>query len=119
PQALAARSEIVCSMLMDDPGVLALYEGKDGLLAGDVRGKLFIDLTTLLPETVIGLAERVKAKGAGFVDAPVGGTVGPAREGRLLALVGGSEADVARARSVLEKLTRRIAHMGPSGAGSL
>ena len=54
--------------------------------------KLFIDMSTVEPETVIALAKNVRARGGLFVDCPVGGTVGPAREGKLLAMAGGAEA---------------------------
>src|SRR5690606_21456781 len=89
-----------------------------GFLCSCVRGKLFIDMSTLRPSTVQALAGRVKAAGAGFVDAPVSGTVGPAKAGKLLALAGGSEEDLARAREALQVLTRRIIHAGPCGSGA-
>jgi len=53
-----------------------------------------------------------------LVECPVGGTVDPAREGKLLGLIGGSDADVARVRPLLESLCRRVEHLGPIGAGS-
>ncbi len=52
-----------------------------------------------------------------MIEAPVLGTIPQAREGKLLAMVGGRPEDLERARPVLEKLTGRIAYMGPSGAG--
>jgi len=58
-------------------------------------------------------------RGAGFVECPVGGTVGPAKEGKLLGLVGGSKADVARAMPIMEQMCRRIEHVGEVGAGSM
>jgi 3-hydroxyisobutyrate dehydrogenase len=60
----------------------------------------------------------VKGAGAAFVECPVGGTVGPAKEGKLFGFVGGEAADVARARPVLEQMCRRIEHVGPVGAGA-
>ena len=54
-----------------------------------------------------------------MIDCPVGGTVGPAREGKLFAFVGGSDAAIALARPLLEKLCRRIEHLGPVGSGAL
>jgi 3-hydroxyisobutyrate dehydrogenase len=119
PSALAARADVVISMLSDDAAVCGVYDGPAGFLSAAVKGKLFIDMSTLRPETVRALAERVYAQGAGFVDAPVSGTVGPAKAGKLLALTGGRSEDLARARPVLEVLTRRIVHAGPAGAGAL
>jgi 3-hydroxyisobutyrate dehydrogenase len=53
-----------------------------------------------------------------MIDCPVGGTTGPARDGKLLGFVGGSAADLVSARPVLEQLCRRIEHVGPVGAGA-
>jgi 3-hydroxyisobutyrate dehydrogenase len=70
------------------------------------------------PDVERALAARVKAKGAALVECPVGGTVAPAKEGRLFGFVGGEAADVARARPLLEELCRRIEHVGAIGAGA-
>jgi 3-hydroxyisobutyrate dehydrogenase len=118
PAEVAARHEIVLTILHDWKAVDAVYGGPRGLLTGAVAGRLFVDMTTLAPAVVKDLASRVKAKGAGFVDCPVGGTVGPARDGRLLGLAGGDPADFARAKPVLEALCRRLDHLGENGNGA-
>jgi 3-hydroxyisobutyrate dehydrogenase-like beta-hydroxyacid dehydrogenase len=114
PAALAAADAIV-SMLGDDGAVGAFY---DRLLTAPVDGKLLIDMSTIRPETVQRIAAAARARGAGFVDAPVSGTVAPARDGKLLILAGGSEADLARAKPVLGVLGRRTIHAGPVGSGA-
>ncbi len=119
PSLVASRSEIIISMLNDDAAALEVFESNDGLLAGDVEGKLFIEMSTLRPSTVKKLAKSCDIQGASFIDAPVSGTVGPAAEGRLMALVGGNKTDLERARPVLDILTRRIVHVGAVGQGSL
>jgi 3-hydroxyisobutyrate dehydrogenase len=115
---LATRSELVITFLTDAAAIEAMYHGSGGLLAGDVAGKLFIDMSTVRPETEVALAAKVRVKGAAFVECPVGGTVGPAKEGRLLGFAGGEAADVARARPVLDQLCRRVEHVGVVGAGA-
>lgn len=115
PQALASACEIVVSILTDARAVETVYSQ---LLAGDVGGKLFIEMSTVRPQTQKSLAQKVRAKNAAFVECPVGGTVGPAKEGKLLGFVGGEAADVARARPILEQLCRRLEHVGPVGAGA-
>jgi 3-hydroxyisobutyrate dehydrogenase len=117
PAAVAAAAEIVLSIITEDKGVRRVFTGKDGFLSRDVGGKLFIEMSTLQPMTHRALAPAVAAKGARLVDAPVLGSIPTVREGKLFALVGGDTADVARARSVLDYLTRRIVHLGPNGAG--
>jgi 3-hydroxyisobutyrate dehydrogenase len=59
----------------------------------------------------------VEARGARLIESPVLGTIPSVRDGTLLALAGGRAEDVERARAVLGKLTRRVVHMGPNGAG--
>jgi 3-hydroxyisobutyrate dehydrogenase len=53
-----------------------------------------------------------------MIECPVGGTIGPAKDGKLFGFVGGEPADVARARPLLEQMCRRIEHVGPVGAGA-
>ena len=119
PAELAQRSEAIISILTDAPALDAVYRGPSGLLSGDVRGKLFIEMSTVLPTTEIALAEAVRAKGATFVECPVGGSTGPARQGKLIGLMGADDADAARARPILEQLCRRIEHAGPVGSGAI
>ena len=119
PAEVAAAAEIVLSVLSDDAAAHEVFTGPDGLLSVPVTNKLFMEMSTLRPHTARDLAGLCHERGAQFIDAPVSGTVGPAKEGRLMALVGGSEADLERARPVLDALTRRIVHVGPVGQGSL
>jgi 3-hydroxyisobutyrate dehydrogenase len=118
PAEAAAGSNVIVTMLTDARAIDAVYDGPHGLLSGDVEGKLFIDMSTVTPDTTRKLAQRVRVKGAALVECPVGGTVGPARDGKLLGLAGGEPADFARAKPILEQLCRRVDHLGPNGAGS-
>lgn len=118
PADLASRADVVLTILTDAAAIDAVYNSADGLLAGDVVGKLFIDMSTVQPQTEIDLAAKVRAKGAAFIECPVGGTTGPARQGKLIGLVGGEAEELERARPVLEQLCRRIEHAGPVGAGA-
>ena len=116
---LAQRSDVVISSLTDAVALDAVYQGAAGLLSGNVAGKLFIDMSTVLPATEVALAEAVRGKGAAFVECPVGGSTGPARQGKLIGLMGGEAADVARAKPILEQLCRRLEHAGPVGSGAV
>ncbi|MGB6323658.1 MAG: NAD(P)-dependent oxidoreductase [Xanthobacteraceae bacterium] len=119
PAELLQHADIIISSLTDAAALDAVYKGPSGLLSGDVAGKLFIDMSTVLPATEVTLAEAVRGKGAAFVECPVGGSTGPARQGKLIGLVGGDAADVARARPILEQLCRRLEHAGPVGSGAV
>src|SRR2546421_5189383 len=98
PAALAAQAEAVITILTDAAAIDAVYGGPSGLLAGNIAGKLFIDMSTVRPHTETELAAKVRAKQAGFVECPVGGTVGPARQGKLIGLMAGAGAGARRRR---------------------
>lgn len=118
PHQLASASDTIITILTDSAAIDAVYDSKDGLLAAAVSGKLFIEMSTVRPETERALVSRIRAKRAVMIECPVGGTIGPAKEGKLFGFVGGEAADVARARPLLEQMCRRIEHVGPIGAGA-
>lgn len=118
PAALAAESDAVITILTDAAAIDAVYNGPQGLLSGNAAGKLFIEMSTVRPEVEIALAPKVKQKGATVVECPVGGTVGPARDGKLFGFAGGEAADMVRAKPLLDQMCRRVEHVGPIGAGT-
>src|ERR1700676_991096 len=77
PAELAKSAEAVITILTDAAAIDAVYGGASGLLAGDIGGKLIIEMSTVQPQTEVALAEKVRAKGASFVECPVGGSTGP------------------------------------------
>lgn len=118
PAELAGANNLVITMLLNADAIEAVYRGAEGLLARPLTGKAIIDMSTVLPQTQEALAQDVRAAGGAFVECPVGGTVGPARQGKLLGFVGGEAADVARVRPILDELCTRVEHVGPPGAGA-
>ena len=118
PADVASACEAVITLLTDGAAIDAVYNGPSGLLAGNAKGKLFIEMSTVAPKVETDLAAKVRAKGAAFVECPVGGSTAPARQGKLLGLMGAEVADAARAKPILEQLCRKIEHCGPVGTGS-
>jgi len=118
PAALAEGCDVVIVMLLNDAATEAVYRGESGLLKANLKGRLVVDMSTIRPDTMISVGNAVTKLGAAFVECPVGGSKVPAKEGKLFGLVGGSDADVARARPLLDQLCRRIEHVGPLGAGA-
>jgi 3-hydroxyisobutyrate dehydrogenase len=118
PAELAKMSEVVITILTDAAAIDGVYGGPAGLLTADVRGKLFIEMSTVRPATQIALAEKVRGAGAAFVECPVGGSTAPARQGQLIGLLGADAKDTTRARPLLDQLCRRVEHCGPVGAGA-
>ena len=118
PAELATQAEVIITILTNAAAIDAVYYGDHGLLAGEVKGKLFIEMSTVRPETERALGEWVAKKHAQLVECPVGGTVGPAKEGKLFGLVGAEPLALERAKPLLEQMCRRIEHVGPVGAGA-
>jgi 3-hydroxyisobutyrate dehydrogenase len=115
PQALAGACEAVISILTDAKAVESVY---GQMLKGDVKGKLFIEMSTVRPAAARRISSLVRQRQAGFVECPVGGTIGPAKEGKLFGFAGGEKADVDRAMPVLQQMCRRVEHLGPAGSGA-
>ena len=119
PAEASQASEDVFTMLSDDAAVESVFLSEQGLLSIDVKDKLFIDMSTLKPNTVKMLAKKVSDASAYFIDAPVSGTVAPAAKGQLMFFCGGASEQIERARPLLDILSRRIIHAGDIGSGSL
>jgi 3-hydroxyisobutyrate dehydrogenase len=115
---LLAACPIVLASLPDDAAVTALVEGPSGLLDGPA-GRLLIDTSTVEPRTSRRLEATLRAAGHAMLDAPVSGGPAGAEAGTLTVMVGGSEADLARAQPVFAALARTVVHVGPSGAGAV
>lgn len=118
PAELASTTEAVITLLTDGKSIDAVYNGPNGLLSGDVKGKLLIEMSTVAPQVHTDLDPKVRAKGAALVECPVGGSTVPARKGQLLGLMGATPEDAARARPILDQLCRRVEHCGAVGTGA-
>jgi 3-hydroxyisobutyrate dehydrogenase len=118
PAELVAGCEVIIVMLLNDAATEAVYRGPNGVLKSTLSGKLVIDMSTVRPDTMKSNGFSVLQQGAAFVECPVGGSTGPAKEGKLFGLVGGAKADVTRATPLLEQLCRRIEHVGELGSGA-
>jgi 3-hydroxyisobutyrate dehydrogenase len=118
PADVTSACEAVITILTDGAAINSVYGGPSGLLAGNSKDKLFIEMSTVAPKVETDLAAKVRAEGATLVECPVGGTIGPARQGKLLGLMGADAADAARAKPILDQLCRKVEHCGPVGTGA-
>ena len=117
PQALAAVSDVIFTIVGTPDDVRALYLGDDGLINHARSDAVLVDMTTSSPQLAVELAAHAKARGVHVLDAPVsGGDIG-AREGRLSIMVGGSSEALARVEPMLRCLGTTIALQGGPGAG--
>src|SRR5690606_17577416 len=111
PAMLARACRVVLTSLKDDDALDKVYLGPDGLLRGDQTGLLLIDTSTVLPDTVIRIGQEAARRGSAFIDAPLLGTVAPARQGRLIVVAGGDARDVQKAKTTLEHFARVVHHV--------
>jgi 3-hydroxyisobutyrate dehydrogenase len=118
PAELVEDCDAVIVMLLNDAATEAVYRGPNGILKSKLSGKLVIDMSTVRPDTMKSNGSSILQQGAAFVECPVGGSTGPAKEGKLFGLVGGAKPDVTRAMPILEQLCRRVEHVGELGSGA-
>jgi 3-hydroxyisobutyrate dehydrogenase-like beta-hydroxyacid dehydrogenase len=117
PREVAERSDFVITMLPDSPDVERVALGPDGVLAGLRRGAVYIDMSTIDPETTRRIGKQVAEKGASMIDSPVGKTADAAVAGTLTLMVGGPADVVARCRPLLDCMGTDFFHCGELGAG--
>ena len=119
PREVASRARTVITMLPDTPDLEAVLGGPEGLLEALGSEHLLIDMSTVDPIATRRLGGEVRDRGAGYVDAPVSGGQKGAEDATLSIMIGGSDADVARAMPLFEVLGRTIVHVGELGAGQV
>jgi 3-hydroxyisobutyrate dehydrogenase len=119
PADAAKGADVVIVMVTDSADVEAVVTGPGGVIEGIRPGGIVVDMSTISPRTERRLAERLRARGADLVDAPVsGGDVG-ARNATLAIMAGGEAASVERVRPVLMRVGKSVTHCGAVGAGQL
>ncbi|MDA0635111.1 2-hydroxy-3-oxopropionate reductase [Nonomuraea sp. MCN248] len=109
-----ADADLVITMLPDSPQV---EEVAPVILAHGAAGLIYLDMSTIKPETSRRVAREAAAKGVRALDAPVSGGERGAVDGTLSIMVGGAAEDFEAARPVLGALGTTIVHVGPAGAG--
>ena len=116
---LAREAGIVMLSLPSGDELLALAEGKEGLLALCRPGQLVVDLGTSPVGLTRALAERFARKGVDYADAPVARTREAAQAGTLSIMVGASAAAFRRLEPLLACFASDITHCGEVGAGQV
>lgn len=117
PADVAAKSDIIITIVTDSPDVQKVVQGPDGVLEGIKPGSVLIDMTTMSPSVTREIAEALEAKGCEMLDAPVsGGDVG-AKAGTLSIMVGGKPEVFEKCLPVFQAMGKNIVHIGPNGAG--
>jgi len=118
PKAVAAASDIVMLCVLHMQAVERCVFAEDGVAAAGSGPSLLIDLSTADPEGTRQAATKLKElTGAGWIDAPVSGGPQLARTGGMTVMAGGSDADFASAKPILDQMAGNVTLMGPVGAG--
>jgi len=117
PKELAAASDVVITMLPNAAIVESVACGENGLFAGSRPGLTIIDMSSVTPLHTRKMAEMAAKFGVEYMDAPVSGGVAGATAGSLTIMAGANPETLARCKSVLEVLGKKIFHVGPVGSG--
>jgi len=119
PKYLAARTEIVITMLPDGPEVEQVVLGPGGVLEGARPGALMIDMSSISPTVAQKVGAACEAVGVDFLDAPVSGGEPRAIHGTLAIMVGGKTEVFERAQPILQAMGSYVTLTGPVGAGNV
>ncbi len=117
PRELAKTTEIVVTMLADDPASEQVHFGDDGLFAA-AGARLFVEMGTMSPDHIADLTARAP-EGAVLIDAPVSGATQAARDGQLLIMAGCDAVTGAEARPLFDAMGRNTIFLGRPGAGTV
>jgi 3-hydroxyisobutyrate dehydrogenase-like beta-hydroxyacid dehydrogenase len=116
PREVAENVDVIFTSLPDDEALELVSSGADGILAGITTGKIWVDMSTVSPGASREVAERVRARGATMLDAPVSGSVPQVEAGTLTIMVGGDEQAYAEVEPLLHELGTPT-HIGGNGQG--
>ena len=118
PREVAEQSDIIFTMLPNSPDVEKVVTGENGILNGIRKGAIYVDLSSIAPLVSKSLAEKIRAKGADMLDAPVSGGEPKAIDGTLAIMAGGSADSFEKVKSVMEKMAASVTLTGEVGSGN-
>jgi 2-hydroxy-3-oxopropionate reductase len=117
PAAAAQGAEVVWLCVSDTDAVESCVFGQEGVEQSLQPGTIIVDSSTISPAATLKFAERVAAKGAAWVDAPVTGSKIGAQDGALIFMVGGAETNIERLKPLFAATGKKIFRMGDTGKG--
>jgi 2-hydroxy-3-oxopropionate reductase len=119
PADVAARSDIVMTMVTDTKAVEEVVLGERGIARGARPGALVVDHSTIAPDGARRIAAALQTQNVEMLDAPVSGGSIAAEAGTLAIMIGGTAPAVERVTPVLSSYAKTIVHVGASGAGQV
>ncbi len=119
PREMVAACQVLMFSLADDAALKAVLFGPDGALEAAPAGRIFVDLSTVHPNTSRAMFDLAKAKGVAFLDSPVSGSLVAAEKGTLLVMVGGEKRAFDEVQPLLSIFGQSVIYMGESGTGTM
>jgi 3-hydroxyisobutyrate dehydrogenase-like beta-hydroxyacid dehydrogenase len=119
PAEVASGSDVVITSLPGPAQVSEVVNGSNGLLKSLRPSTIMVETSTISPDLSRAIARTFSARNSYYLDAPVSGGAGGAREGTLIAMVGGPVEALEGVRPIISCFAREIFHLGPVGSGNL
>jgi 2-hydroxy-3-oxopropionate reductase len=119
PKDVAARSEVIITMLPNSPHVKEAVLGKGGVIEGVQPGSIVVDMSSIAPSASQEVAARLAQKSIPMLDAPVSGGEPKAVDATLAIMVGGPEEVFNQVKPILAKLGASVTHVGAVGSGNV
>ena len=113
----AEGAEVVWMCVADTAAVEQVLFGENGVESSLREGMVIVDSSTISPAKTVEFAERVRQRGADYVDAPITGSKVGAEAGQLIFMVGGAEATLDRIKPLFEAMGKAVKRMGDTGKG--
>jgi 3-hydroxyisobutyrate dehydrogenase len=117
PAEAAQNAEVIWMCVSDTKAVENVLFGSNGAEASITAGVIIADSSTISPSATVRFAERVRSRGADYVDAPMTGSKIAAENGTLIFMAGGSDASLERLQPLLQAMGKQVFHMGETGKG--
>jgi len=117
PAAAAQGAEVIWLCVSDTTAVEKILFGPDGVEQSLAEGMIIADSSTISPSATVKFAERMRARGVHYVDAPMTGSKIGAANGTLIFMVGGEEATIDRLNPLFAAMGKKIFRMGETGKG--
>ncbi|HEY3929121.1 MAG TPA: NAD(P)-dependent oxidoreductase [Candidatus Koribacter sp.] len=117
PAEAADGVDIVWMCVADTAAVERVLFASDGVESKLRKGMIVVDSSTISPVETLKFAERVRAKGADYVDAPITGSKIGAESGQLIFMVGAADATLAKLQPIFAQMGKKVVHMGDVGKG--
>jgi 2-hydroxy-3-oxopropionate reductase len=117
PQEVASKADIIFTMVPDTPDVEKVLFGEKGIAAGLAKGKIVVDMSSISPIATKAFAQKIKALGCDYLDAPVSGGELGAKNATLSIMVGGDEKVFEKVKPVFELMGKNINLVGGNGDG--